>query len=66
LKVLKKHKMAFAGTSRRWIGKEINLELKVDAKPYYNKFYQIPPTYYELVWTEVDCLEKEGVLSKVK
>ena len=64
--VLKKHEAAFAGTCGRWKRKEINLELKEDAKPYYGKPYQIPQAYRELVRKEVDRLEKEGVLSKVK
>lgn len=66
LTVLKEHEAAFTGTRGKWNGKEMDLELKDDAKPYYGKPYQIPQAYRELVRQEVDRLEKEGVLSKVK
>ena len=54
---------AFQGTKGHWIGKDIDIELKGDAKPYFARPYNIPKSQVKLMKEEIDRLVKINVLT---
>ena len=63
-KLLGKFESLSDGTLGKWKGAPYNIELKPNVKPYHAKAYPIPKSREKTLFTECECLVKEGVLWK--
>ena len=64
LVLLEEFEDLFDGTLGKWTGKEYDIELKPDAKPYHARAFPIPKAHEATLKMEIDRLCKEGVLRK--
>ena len=55
----------FDGTLGQWTGEPCKMQLKDNVKPYHAKPFLVPHAYEATLKTEVERLEKTGVLEKV-
>ena len=65
LKLFNKFKHLFDGTLGSWKTSPVDLQLKEDAKPVFQKPYPVPKSQERKLREEVDRLVKFGVLRKV-
>jgi hypothetical protein len=62
--VLKQHTKLFSGKLGLYTRHQVHLELEPGAKPISSHPYSVPKMHQALFKEELDCLEKEGVLSR--
>ena len=65
LKLLRKFEPLFDGTLGKYTGKQYDIELKDDAKPYHSKPYTVPHAYEQTFRKEVERLCDIGVLRRI-
>ena len=65
LRVLIDNEQAFQGTKGKWVGEDIDIEIKPNPKPYFARPYNIPKSQEKLMRDEIARLEKIEVLSPV-
>ena len=63
-RLLQKYTRLFDGTLKVFPDEKIDLELDPTVPPYRARTYPVPRTHLDVFKKELDCLEKEGVLSK--
>jgi hypothetical protein len=63
--LLNKYKDLFDGTLGTWTGTPYDIKVKDGAEPYHGRPFPVPKIHELTLKTELDCLEKLGVLKKV-